>query len=238
MSQFTGKVKYHLERFLFENYAIPKIRNERISKVVLRKYLPQNPVIIDCGSYDGSDSIQFSKLLKGAIIHSFEPVNELYARLIKNTKPYNNISCYPIALADKNGSMDFYISEGGSDASGSLLEPKDHLKDHPDTFFLNRVTVTTTTLDKWAKENAIKRVDMLWLDMQGYELKMLKASDVILRTVSVIHTEVSTRETYKGVAQYNDLRSFLEAKGFNVKLEAVPKGWDMGNVLFVRDKIV
>jgi len=79
-------------------------------------------------------------------------------------------------------------------------------------------------------------VDMLWLDMQGFELQMLKASEIILNMVSVIHTEVSTRETYKGVPLYDDLRSFLEAKGFSVKIEALPTGWDMGNVLFVKDK--
>lgn len=236
MSGFISKVRYHLERFLFENYAIPQVRNERISKVILKKYLPGNPVIIDCGSYDGSDSIELFKIFEEATIYAFEPVNELYKRLIENTKAYNNISCHPIALADKIGTMDFYISEGGSDASSSLLEPRDHLNDHPDTFFSNKVSVTTNTLDNWAIENGIKKVDMLWLDMQGFELKMLKASQVILSTVSVIHTEVSTKETYKEAAQYNDLRSFLEAKGFKVKIEAVPKGWDMGNVLFVRDK--
>ena len=132
--------------------------------------------------------------------------------------------------------MDFYMSEGASDASSSLLEPKDHLADHPDTVFTNKIAVKTATLDSWAKENNISKVDMLWLDMQGYELRMLKASEVILQTVSVIHTEVSTKETYKGVAQYNELRSFLVERGFSVKIEAVPQGWDMGNVLFVRKK--
>jgi FkbM family methyltransferase len=234
MNKLINKLKFHLKRFLFEKYAIPTVRNERISKAVLKKYLPHNPVIIDCGSHDGSDSIELAKLFTGASIHSFEPVNELYNRLVKNTNTYENITCYSIALADKNGSMNFYISEGGSDASSSLLEPKEHLNDHPDTYFSKKVDVVTKTLDTWAIENAIEGIDMLWLDMQGYELKMLKASEFILNTVSVIHTEVSTRETYKEVAQYNELKSFLEAKGFSAKVEAIPKGWDMGNVLFVR----
>ena len=236
MNKFISKVKYHLERFLFEKYAIPKVKNERISKIILKKYLPANPVIIDCGAHDGSDSVELAKLFKIATIHSFEPVDALYAKLMKNAKPYKNITCYPIALANSNGAMDLYISEGASDASSSLLEPMEHLKDHPDTFFIDKITVTTSTLDNWAKENNIKKVDMLWLDMQGYELNMLKASEFILDSVYVIHTEVSTRETYKDVAQYNDYRSFLESKGFSMQIEAIPKGWDMGNVLFVKKK--
>ena len=237
MKNLIGKVSYHLRRILFNKYAVPKIINERISKVVLKKYLPINPVIIDCGAHDGSDSVELAKIFIKGIIHSFEPVEELYSRLKKKAEKYNNIYSYQIALADKNGIMDFYISEGSSDASSSLLKPEEHLKDHPGTFFKNTVSVATNTLDSWAHKNDILKVDMLWLDMQGYELNMLKASEFILGTVSVIHTEVSTKETYKGVAQYKEYRSFLESKGFELLLEAIPKGWDMGNALFLRKKI-
>lgn len=237
MNQLISKVKYHLHRFLFENYAIPVVDNEKISKAILKKYLPSNPVIVDCGAHDGSDSVALAKLFKAGTIHCFEPVTELYARLLENTRPYAGIKSYPLALADINGTMDFYISNGASDASSSLLKPKEHLKDHPDTYFANTVTVATSTLDDWAQVNGIKKVDMLWLDMQGFELNMLKESKVILETVTIIHTEVSTRETYKGVGQYNEYRSFLEEKGFSAVIEAIPKGWDMGNVLFVRKHI-
>lgn len=237
MKSLIGKVSYHVKRILFDKYAIPKIINERISKVVLKKYLPVNPVIIDCGAHDGSDSVELATIFKKGIIHSFEPVEELYSRLKKKTEKYNNIHSYQIALADKNGVMDLYVSEGSSDASSSLLEPVEHLKDHPGTFFKNTVSVSTNTLDSWANKNAILKVDMLWLDMQGYELNMLKASEFILGTVSVIHTEVSTKETYKEVTQYKEYRSFLESKGFELLLEAIPKGWDMGNALFLRKKI-
>lgn len=237
MKSLIGKVSYHVKRTLFDKYAIPKIINERISKVVLKKYLPANPVIIDCGAHDGSDSVELATIFKKGIIHSFEPVEELYLRLKKKAEKYNNIHSYQIALADKNGVMDLYVSEGSSDASSSLLEPVEHLKDHPGTFFKNTVSVSTNTLDSWANKNAILKVDMLWLDMQGYELNMLKASEFILGTVSVIHTEVSTKETYKEVTQYKEYRSFLESKGFELLLEAIPKGWDMGNALFLRKKI-
>jgi len=229
-------LRYYFSGYLFEYFAIPGTKNEEISKSLLKKYLPNKPVIIDCGAHDGSDSISLAKLFKRGTIHSFEPVDELYARLKGNSNSYKNITCYKLALADRNGNMDFHVSGGGSDASSSLLEPFDHLKDHPDTFFKRKINVVARTLDTWADENNIEKVDMLWLDMQGFELQMLKASEIILNMVSVIHTEVSTRETYKGVPLYDDLRSFLEAKGFSVKIEALPTGWDMGNVLFVKDK--
>ena len=235
MNKFINILKYHSRQFLFGKFAIPNVINEKISKAVLKKYLPANPVIIDCGAHDGADSVALAKLFKGATIHAFEPVKDLFTRLTDNTNHFKNIITYPIALADVDGEMDFYISAGASDGSSSLLEPEDHLTDHPDTFFKDKITVKTITLNNWAKVNNIVKVDMLWLDMQGYELKMLMASPGILETVSVIHTEVSTRETYRGVAQYQDYRSFLEKKKFTMQIEAIPAGWDMGNVLFVKN---
>ncbi|MDO9374773.1 MAG: FkbM family methyltransferase, partial [Ferruginibacter sp.] len=224
----------HLKNYFFTKHGLPKIANEKISKVLLRKYLPTNPVIIDCGAHDGSDSIELAKLFRKACIHSFEPVRNLHERLARNVKEFPNIHIHRIALSDENGIRRFYISEGQSDASSSLLPPASHLIDHPSTLFSAEVMVNTLTLDTWAQTHGITQIDMLWLDMQGFEMKMLQASQTILSTVSVIHTEVSTRETYRGVALYPELRAFLEALGFVVKLEAIPLGWDMGNVLFIK----
>jgi FkbM family methyltransferase len=195
--------------------------------------LPKNPIIIDCGAHDGADTVQLASVFKGQV-HAFEPVNTIFKRLQIRTKSFSNIHCYEIALSDTNGKQNFYLSEGESDGSSSLLEPKDHLKDHPDTFFNETISVVTSTLDAWAEKNNIKNVDLLWLDMQGFELNMLKASRVILPTVKVIHTEISVTETYKGVPSYETYRTFLEGIGFVAKTVAIPPMWDMGNVLFVR----
>lgn len=190
--------------------------------------------MIDCGAHEGKDSYELVRFFNGSI-HAFEPVPALYKRLENKMKGAKNSFTYPVALSDSNGTSEFYVSEGRSDGSSSLLPPKDHLISHADTFFREKITVDTLTLDTWAAKQGIGYVDFLWLDMQGFEMNMLQASQKILPTVKVIHTEVSTRETYEGVHQYEAYRNFLFEKGFKVQLEAIPHGWDMGNVLFVRD---
>jgi hypothetical protein len=37
-----------------------------------------------------------------------------------------------------------------------------------------------------------------------------------------------------GFDPYNEYRSFLEENGFDLMIEAIPEGWDMGNVLVVK----
>ena len=76
---------------------------------------------------------------------------------------------------------------------------------------------------------------MLWLDMQGAEQKMLSVSQTILSKVKLIHSEVSLKETYEDVENYQSFKTFLAKKGFRVLKEAIPKDYDMGNVLFERE---
>lgn len=128
-----------------------------------------------------------------------------------------------------------FISSGASDASSSLLPPKEHLIEHPDILFEKNIEVRTITLDDWVDENSITRVDLLWLDLQGYELAILKASPRILKSIKVIHTEVCLKELYTGCPLYTEVRNWLEKQGFYVAYEEIP--WsDAGNVLFVKQE--
>lgn len=205
-----------------------------IDKKFIAKFLPDKPSIIDCGAHIGLDTVQLAQI-KGSKIFSFEPIEHLYLKLVANTSPLQNVKCFKLALNAFDGKAEMHISSGRSDASSSLLKPKIHLKDHPEVLFKQVTKVDCLTLDSWAWENNESMIDMLWLDMQGSELEMLKASKNILGTVSVIHSEVSLRETYEGVEHYEVYKRFLLGHNFKVIKEAIPKGFDMGNVLFVKN---
>lgn len=205
-----------------------------IPKYLLKKFLPKNPVIIDCGAHIGADSVELAKIFSKSTIHSFEPVPELFNSLKYNTRRFANINCYQLALSHRDGKAIMNISSGESDASSSLLVPTGHIIDHPQVHFDKTINVTTLTLDTWAKDNKVARVDFLWLDMQGSEYLFLEQSSVILNTVKVIHTEVSIRESYAGTLVYTKFKSWLASLGFEVVSEAIPHDSDMGNALFVR----
>src|SRR5688500_8631796 len=110
MKRIILAVNFHVKRLLFEKFAFPQVKNEHISKAVLKKYLPKNPVIIDCGAHDGSDTIQLAKVFKGSQIHAFEPLEPLFRKLSAQVAKYKNIVCYQLALADNDGLRNFFIS--------------------------------------------------------------------------------------------------------------------------------
>jgi FkbM family methyltransferase len=225
------KIEYY---FLKKKFNFQILHSDTINKNYILKFLPKNPIIIDAGAHVGGDSIEMIRFFPGSTVHAFEPVPEIFETLKYNTRKFKRIFCYPLALSNKSGENNLNISSGSSDGSSSFLRPKGHLKDHPDVFFTREIKVKTLTLDDWAEINCIKKIDFLWLDMQGFELEVMKASPLILSTVQVIHLEVSTRETYESVPLYNEVKDWLISQDFRVEIEAIPLGWDMGNVLFVR----
>jgi FkbM family methyltransferase len=204
-----------------------------ISKSKIKKFIPDAPIILEAGAHIGIDTIEMATLWPNSTLYAFEPVPNVYKQLKNNTKNYKNILTYPVALSDKTGERILYISSGESDGSSSLLSPNEHLIEHPNVIFSEQIKTSVITINDWVIHNGIKRIDFLWLDMQGHELSVLKNATKILNTVSAIYTEVSLKEMYHGCDLYPTLCQWLEEHDFHVEIEALP--WpDMGNVLFTK----
>jgi FkbM family methyltransferase len=218
------------------------VRPKAITLQDIRKHLKKkDPVVVEAGAADGSDTVRFAKIFPKAQIYAFEPVSANYEILKKRVKKYLNVKTFKNALADYDGETEINISTDttsqpdSASLSSSLLEPTGHLTQLcPQIRFNKKEIVTTTTLDSWAEKENINHIDVLWLDMQGMEYKVLKASPRILSTVQIICTEVSFRELYRDSILYDEFKTWLNSFGFEeVKKEfECEKGW--GNALFVR----
>ena len=227
------KSRYLWDYEIFEKRGMPVVKREKISKSVAVKWLPPNPVIIDCGAFDGSDSITLARLT-GGTVHAIDADPQVYATMKHNTRKYPRVQCHNLALSDADGEATFYRGQLDLVDSGSLLTPGTELAE---TGNMNKsVTVRTQTLATWAEANGVKRVDMLWLDMQGSELAVLQNSEHIVQRAKLIHTEVSNIPAYSNACEYDQLRKFLESNGFRLELEAIPENWSTGNALFVNHR--
>ena len=76
------------------------------------------------------------------------------------------------------------------------------------------------------------QIDMLWLDLQGMELPVLKASPDVLNRASAVVLEVSRQELYAGSGTYKEVAAWMSGHGFVIAVERVTTFF--GNVLFVR----
>lgn len=207
---------------------------------LLKQYAPSRPIVVEAGAFDGTDTIKLAQTFAKGFVHAFEPVPELFTKLIVNTAKLPNIHGYEQALSDINGLSVFYISEKPDkpdipSQAGSLRKPKNRLA-HSPMQFPYTIEVQTITLDRWAKQNDMKHIDVLWLDTQGHELAILQGAEHILPTVKVIYTEVAFIEAYEEQPTYEVVKSWLENQGFTEVGRTFENqtDWFFGNILMVR----
>lgn len=194
--------------------------------------LPPSPVIVEAGAHNGLHTVWLSILSGTGTVHAFEPVPTVYRQLISNTFSRRNVCRYKLAVSGMCGHAAMHISAGGSDASSSLHAPKEHLAHVPSVTFDQSLTVDTITLDAWADSHGVRKVDLLWLDMQGHELAALQAAPRVLESVSVVYMEVSLVELYEGALLYPEVRAWMESRGFVVIREDLSA--EAGDIVFSR----
>ncbi len=203
------------------------------NKYQIAKYISQNPIILEAGACDGRDTLQMATVWEKAQIHAFEPIESLFEETKKKVQNFKQIHIYKAGLASKTGNTTLYVSEGKSTGSSSIMKPKEHLEIHPEVLFKKEIEIEVFTIDEWAKKNNISKIDLMWLDLQGAEMSVLKSSPNILNTTKAIFSEVSLKQMYENTPLYPEFRAWLETQGFSVAWEDLPYE-DMGNVLFVR----
>lgn len=195
-----------------------QVKNSEDMRELAIRYLPSNPVVVEAGAYDGSESQVLARIWPNGHIHSFEPIEQLYEKVVENTKNIANITTYKLALGQECGKQPIFLALNPEDPSkicmsSSLYPPKDHLL-YYGPIFKGEETIDVITLDAWAKENKIEKVDLLWFDIQGYELSAFKGASQLLSTVSVIMTELEFSELYEGQPLYKEVKAWLETQGF------------------------
>ena len=198
----------------------------------LAPLLPENPVMIEAGAHFGEDTVWLARYWPKGTVHAFEPSPDLFALTTKHTAWIPNVRRYAFALSDRVGTVELHVSSGASTASSSIFAPKEHLVEHPSVHFEKKIQVPMLTLEIWAQQYGISRVDFLWLDMQGAELAALKGMGKLLDTARALHIEVSTKESYAGAPLYPELASWMRERGFVVKHERFEGS--QGDIFFAR----
>jgi FkbM family methyltransferase len=207
----------------------------------VKQYIPQDPIIVEAGAFNGNDTLKLHQQWPHASIHAFEPVPEIFALLEENTKTVSCISRYNCALSNAIGFTEFHVSEnpkkpGAPFPAGSIHAPKERLQ-WSDARYTKIISVPTITLDAWADNHGVDRIDFLWLDLQGHALPVLQAAERILSRTIFIYTEVEFIEAYAHQALYPEIRSWLEAHNFTMIAQDFTDqtSWFFGNVLFVHN---
>lgn len=193
----------------------------QIFKEVRRLIGREDAIILDVGSNDGSDTNRFLARFPRGSVYSFEPDPRAIARWRKNVVSDRAV-LFECALGAVDGEAEFHMSSGEErgaaadgglpaehDSSGSLRAPKTHLKRWPWVKFEKKINVQVRTLDSWAAEQKIERVDFIWADVQGAEGDFIAGAGATLRKSRYFYTEYSNDEWYEGQITLDKISELL-----------------------------
>lgn len=172
----------------------------------------ENPVIIDGGANFGETTDEFLLHFKDPKVYCFEANSNLAEKLSTRFSENKNIKIIPKAIGNKNTEVNFNISRNLP--SSSFLETTGLYKEyHGETTKTEEVTpVKMITLDSFFEGAEV--VDILKLDVEGYELEVLKGAENMLSNVRVIMTEVWFSDGYESAPYFSDIDIYLREHGF------------------------
>ena len=218
-------------------------RDKDYSKIHLKeieKITGKLNFIIEAGAADGIDTQNFITSNPQTIVYAVEPVAEQYFYLKDKFLNATNVKLFNLALSDKNGSQKIYIGSAsghlGGMGSSSLLEPKDHTKWFPEIMFKDSEIIQTITLNQFISDNKIALVDLIWLDVQGKELDILKAAtSILVKQIKSIHLECSRVNLYNKMATFSEIDSFMKSINFICKINRI--GAISGNAFYINSRM-
>jgi FkbM family methyltransferase len=175
--------------------------------------------VIQIGAHHGQEHKAHKKIGCSKFLY-FEPQKDVYEILKENIskeKEENDfIKLYNYALGSNCCAMEMYKEKDNTGQSSSLLEPELHLKQYPGIKFTEKETVIVKTLDLVIEEEKLDPTDydFLNIDVQGYELEVLKGATKQLEHVYNIMLEVNRAPVYKNCAMVEEIDDFLKEYGF------------------------
>lgn len=162
----------------------------------------QRPIqnIVEVGSRDLLDAIQLSQYF-GANVIAFEPDERAIRICKKNIRGYESTICLVTqALGDKDGYEDLYVYELGSSS----------LYKHKWATLSRKESVSTKRFDSLDYPTP----NMVVMDVQGSEFKVLSGFGEELRKIKYLCFESSFYSAYENQECWDDINRFLVKNGF------------------------
>ncbi|WP_186755691.1 FkbM family methyltransferase [Echinicola salinicaeni] len=174
-----------------------------LDKIYKVEFSKTNPFIIDCGSNIGLAIMFWKENFPDSQILGFEPDPEIFTVLKENTKDLEGVELYQLALSNKTSEVEF-TSNGK--LSGSLNLTKKLPK------------VIKVKTDRLSRFLVGKEVDLLKIDIEGEEIKVLFEIKEFLKNIKYLFVEYHSFINEK--QNLSKILDLLENEGFRYYLDS------------------
>jgi hypothetical protein len=188
---------------------------------IVKKYTMNISGVIHIGAHYGEEINSYlNQGVKDIVL--FEPLLENFNVIERNVSNLDaNIIGHQVALGNENRNIQMHLASNNLESS-SILKPKLHLIQHGHITFNGTEEVEMKKLDDFNYQT----YNFINMDVQGYELEVLKGATETLKFVDYVYCEVNRDEVYEGNAMIEDIDNFLQQ--YNMK-RVETSWWDDGN---------
>ncbi len=221
--QFSGRIPMRLDlsSFVANDLYCLDDHYESITLKLWRKLALDAKVILDVGSHIGTFALVAAEANPHARIVCVEADGNIYGHLKFHTERYPNITAVHAAIADSSTNM-WFCPLGGNDGGGFLTTAKpSNERCYP---------VTTHTLLNLCGERNIVAIDLMKLDVEGFEYELLTRNDDFFSKHSPKHLLVELRRDHNDATKSDEIFAAMARRGYSARrvqgLYAVPFGKD------------
>lgn len=207
------KIIIWLIRLFKIGYIPPHIEINKDRMVEIKRLIPEeSPLIIDGGSHKGEFIDLVSRQYLNPVVYAYEPIPSLASELREKYKNKKNIIIKEAALG--SGKNTAILNVTNKLPASSILNSGNYAdKYHSDGMEIKeKINVSQFRLDEEINDS----IDILKLDLQGYELVALKGAQGILERIKLILVEVEFVSLYKDQPLFADIDNFLRTNDFRL----------------------
>ncbi len=179
----------------------------------------EEPVIFDVGANDGESIERFKKIFSKSKIYSFEPDDNAFQRLKKNYYNKENIEIFDFGISNRDGNQQFYSYDHDKisslmrlDANSKLFKSRKIAKNSGEDFEKLK-DIKIVKLDSFVKDKNIPRINILKIDVQGYEPEVIEGAKYLIENnkIDIIEMEIILGYGYsKSISFYDIEKNFIK----------------------------
>lgn len=186
-----------------------------MSKISMRELLPQFPKVMNTIVHVGAS---YGQEVETYIQHGarqillIEPLPNVAAALRQKFADYSSVIVEEVACLDYNGWAKFYVAD--NDGMSSSIFDTINTSMHSVSYVDIVQEVRVIPLDDIILKHGLTKIELLVIDAQGSEDKVLRGAPKTLQMTERIFCEASLSPLYSGACIMSDIEPFFHEAGF------------------------
>lgn len=177
--------------------------------------------VVDVGANVGQFTLLCMMYLQPSRVFAFEPLGRAALVFEDVFLDSQQVTLHRYAIGDTEGHMEMYVSR--ADDSSSLLPITTKQEEaFPGTGEVGIESVEVRRLDSVVSESDIAGPALLKIDVQGFELAVLRGAEALLGQFDWVLAELSFSELYEGQPLAAEVIDWLYQRGFETTGVANP----------------